>query len=165
MNSPHLLLAGSNPRRIHQNLSGILDQASIDEINKEIKKNCVQLFDLGMKHFHFARRQPSRQWRQTISRLYFASYCISRSIRLGVKGEYSQEVKDHSKIGNLPKDFPNQSTYANRLGVLRDDRNLADYDHTATQRDLIISRQDALVLVQDFVSDARPYLISRGIPV
>ena len=37
MNSPHLLLAGSNPRRIHQNLSGILDQASIDEINKEIK--------------------------------------------------------------------------------------------------------------------------------
>ena len=127
MNSPHLLLAGSNSRRIQQNLSGILDQESIDTIENEIKKNCVQLFELGMKHYHFARRQSNRQWRQTVSRLYFASYCISRAIRLGIKGDYSQETKDHAKIGDLPDDFPNQSTYSNRLGVLRDDRNLADY--------------------------------------
>ena len=39
------------------------------------------------------------------------------------------------------------------------------YDHTATPRDLIIPRQEVLNLVKDFVSDARSYLIDRGIPV
>jgi hypothetical protein len=36
----------------------------------------------------------------------------------------------------MPDDLPNNSTYKRRLVDIREDRNLADYDHSADESDL-----------------------------
>jgi len=82
-----------------------------------------------------------------------------------VNGEYSVDSSDHKKIEALPDDFPDKNKYANRLGVLREDRNLCDYDHTAKLTDLVVGANDAAVLVQQFLKDAQGYLTRRGIKV
>lgn len=84
-------------------------------------------------------------------------------MRLSVYGEYSTDVSDHKKIETIPRDFPNQNTYSNRLGILREDRNLCDYDHTARMTDLILTPDDAKDLVEQFLVDARNYLRARGV--
>ena len=52
-----------------------------------------------------------------------------------------------------------------RLGVLREDRNLCDYDHTAKLTDLVVGANDASVLVQQFLKHAQGYLRRRGIKI
>jgi hypothetical protein len=84
---------------------------------------------------------------------------------LGVNGDYSVDSSDHKKIESLPDDFPDKNKYANRLSVLREDRNLCDYDHTAKLADLVVGANDATVLVQQFLKDAQGYLMQRGIRV
>jgi hypothetical protein len=88
---------------------------------------------------------------------------VSRAVRLCVNGEYSIDSSDHKRIEVLPDDFPNRNRYANRLGVLRDDRNLCDYDHTAKLTDLVVNVSDAAELVQQFLKDAHRYLKQRGV--
>ena len=73
------------------------------------------------------------------------------------------DSSDHKKIETLPDDFPNKNKYANRLGVLRDDRNLCDYDHTAKLTDLVVGAKDATELTQQFLNDAQGYLKRRGV--
>jgi len=163
LRSPHLLFAGSNARRLKQNLVGILNAASIDAIEQEISRNAAQLYKLGKNHYLFAKRQSNRAWRQKISRLYYGAYNVSRSIRFCVNGEFSTDSTDHKKIDAIPPDFPHRNSYANRLGVLRDDRNLCDYDHTAVRRDLVLGVDDSLQLVTEFLRDARGFLIVRGV--
>lgn len=84
-------------------------------------------------------------------------------MRLCVSGEYSVDASDHKRIEMLPDDFPNNNKYGNRLGVLRDDRNLCDYDHTARLADLVVGVNDAAELVQQFLKDAQGYLKQRGV--
>lgn len=161
--SPHLLLAGANVRKLRNNLSNILDRSALDAIENEIRLNTRQLYVLGRSHFLFAKRQNNRDWRQKVSRLYYGAYNVSRAVRLSFSGEYSTEVTDHKKIETLPDDFPEKNTYANRLGVLREDRNLCDYDHVATRADLVSTLEDAEDLVEKFLGEARKYLKARGI--
>jgi hypothetical protein len=78
-----------------------------------------------------------------------------------VNGQYSREVKDHEKVGDLPDDFSDKNTYANRLRLLREDRNLCDYDHTVVEADLGMSSNDAIVLVGGLIAHARGYLRAR----
>jgi hypothetical protein len=163
MKAPHLLLASGNPRKLKENLVQILDQQAILAIEAEILSNVAQLYLLGRGHYNFAVRQGNRAWRQKISRLYYGAYNASRAARLLSFGEYSAESGDHKKIEKLPSDFPSQSTYSNRLSVLREDRNLCDYDHTASIQDLILTPPDAVALVTDFLSDSSSYLRSRGV--
>jgi hypothetical protein len=163
--APHLLLAAGNVRRLKTNLVHIVDAAAIDAIEADICANCAQLYVLGRSHYLFARRQSGRDWRQQVSRLYYGAYNVSRAVRLCVNGEYSNEVADHKKIEAIPDDFPNKNTYANRLKVLREDRNLCDYDHTAALSDLILVPADALQLVTEFLRDARTYLVQHGVQI
>lgn len=163
MKSPHLLRTGVNVRKIKDNLVNVIDAAAISAIEAEICANVAQLFALGQSHYYFAVRQNNRSWRQKISRLYYAAYNVSRAVRLCVNGDYSTDSSDHKKIEVLPDDFPEKNKYANRLGVLRDDRNLCDYDHTARFSDLVVGADDATSLVQEFLRDARAYLTHRGI--
>jgi hypothetical protein len=165
MKSPHLLRAGANVRKLKDNLANVVDAAAISAIEVEICTNVAQLYALGRSHYHFAVRQNNRSWRQKISRLYYAAYNVSRAIRLCVTGEYSTDSSDHKKIDTIPDDFPNKSKYANRLAVLRDDRNLCDYDHTATLPDLVVGVNDAVELVEQFLKDAQSYLKRRGVSV
>lgn len=78
-------------------------------------------------------------------------------------GTYKTDVSDHKNIDSLPSGFPNQNTYGNQLATLRDDRNLADYDHEAQESDLIITIQDAEQLVSQFISDSKAFLVSKGV--
>jgi hypothetical protein len=166
MKAPHILLAGKNARRLKANLVGILDQAAMDAIEAAIISNVGDLYALGQYHFAFAARQNAVDWRQKISRLYYAAYSVSRCVRLAVNGDYSEEVEDHKDVANLPQDFPDLNTYKNRLRELRGDRNTCDYDHTAkSSSDLVFSVGDSLVLVENFIKTAKKYLTDRGVAI
>jgi hypothetical protein len=165
MKSPHLLRTGVNVRKLKDNLVNVVDATAISAIEAEICANVVQLYALGRGHYDFAVRQNNRSWRQKISRLYYAAYNVSRAVRLCASGEYSVDSSDHKKIETLPDDFPGRNKYANRLGVLREDRNLCDYDHTAKLTDLVVGAEDAAVLVGQFLKDAQGYLTQRGVKV
>ena len=161
--SPHLLRAGANVRKIKESLVDIVDAQAISAIEAEICANVAQLYSLGQSHYYFALRQNNRAWRQKISRLYYAAYNVSRAVRLCVSGDYSIDSSDHKKVETLPEDFPNKNKYTNRLGVLREDRNLCDYDHTAKLSDLVVGIIDASELVQQFLKDSGGYLKRRGV--
>jgi hypothetical protein len=165
MKEPHILLLNKNVAELRKQLVGILSARSVRALDAEIKVNVIQLFKLGDEHYRFASTLHNLHWRQIISRSYYAAYNISKAVRLMVNGSYSKETKDHENVGQLPDDFPNKNTYANRLRILRDDRNLCDYDHTATEGDLAFPVADYLKLVDDFIIDTRKYLKSRRIKV
>ena len=165
MKEPHLLLLNKNVVELRKQLAGVLSAKSARAFDAEIIGNVVQLFRLGEEHYRFASSIHGSHWRQIVSRSYYAAYNVSKAIRLTVSGHYSQEVKDHEKVGSLPDDFPNRNTYANKLGLLRDDRNLCDYDHTVTPADLSSTVADTLKLVGDLVIDARKYLKTRKVRV
>ena len=165
MKTPHLLRASANVRKLKENLANVVDVAALAAIETEIGINVSQLYALGRSHFSFAIRQNNHSWRQKVSRLYYAAYNVSRAIRLCVNGDYSTDSSDHKRIDTLPDDFPDKNRYANRLTVLRDDRNLCDYDHTATLADLLVGINDAVDLVEQFLRDAQNYLKGRGVTV
>jgi hypothetical protein len=163
MKEPHLLLAG-NPHKIRANLAAILDEQGLKALQAELHRNVVELFSLGMLHYEFALRQPKTEWRQIVSRLYYGAYNVVRSVRLEFWGHYGTEPDDHKKIQNLPNGFLSSSRYSTDLPLLRADRNLADYDHTATESDLVFPPDDAKALVSDLIQDARHYLTTiRGV--
>ena len=165
MRSPHILKAAGNPRRLRDNLVAIIDASALAAIDAAIADNVRGLFHLGRSHFDFARATVAAQWRQKVSRFYYSAYAISRAVRLDHDGHYSTDVKDHSKIDELPTSFPKVERYKNQLGTLRDDRNLADYDHSAEEIDLVISVADADSLIAEFLADATAFLSSRGVAV
>lgn len=165
MRTPHLLRASGNVRKMKENLVNVVNRNALSAIQTEIDRNVVQLFALGRSHFDFAVRQNNRSWRQKVSRLYYAAYNVSRAVRLCEHGEFSTEVTDHKKVESLPDLFPNKNSYSNRLGILREDRNLCDYDHTSRIGDLVTSIPDATTLVTEFLRDARTYLRGKGITV
>jgi hypothetical protein len=163
LKSPHILLAANNCKKVRTNLAQILDAKAIKAIDDEITRNVAGLFEFGLAHYTFAMSLAETEWRQCVSRLYYAAYNMGRSIRLFKDGHFSTEISDHRKVDDFPQDFPNRSRYANQLVILREDRNLCDYDHTATETDLVISRIDALVLVDQLANDARTYLAHYGV--
>jgi hypothetical protein len=165
MKSPHILLLNKNVVELKRELGPILSKRSSRAFDAEVKQNVAQLYSLGKQHFDFAKALPSTNWRQIISRCYYGAYNGSRAVRLAVSGHYSQEVKDHDKVGELPSDFPDMSTYSNRLRLLRDDRNLCDYDHTALETDLGLSSADTMALVGGFLEHAKEYLRARNFNV
>lgn len=164
MKSPHLLNLG-NPRKVKENLSGLLDANALGLIESEIEGNTRALMALARSHFRFAVRQSAPNWRQKMSRLYYAGYNAARALRLHVSGDYSADVKDHQKFDKLPDDFPDRSRYANQLAVLREDRNTCDYDHLSVAGDLALGSRAATELVRDFLDDVSAYLDNRGLKV
>jgi hypothetical protein len=165
MKTPHLLLAAPNAYDLRDNLVHLLPAPAIAAINSDIAANVVALFRMGEEYFRFAKALPVAEWRHKISRLYYSAYAISRAVRFQLDGAWSKSPGEHKKVGALPRGFPNQSTYANRLTVLREDRNLADYDHACSDAELVISVPDAEALVEQFARDARTFLAYKGITV
>lgn len=161
MKSPHILLLNKNTVELRRELAHILSKKSAAAFDADVKLNVLQLFSLGLEHLNFAGMLGPTNWRQIVSRSYYGAYSVSKSVRLAVNGQYSREVKDHEKVGDLPDDFPDKNMYANRLRLLRDDRNLCDYDHTVREADLGMSSTDARALVMGLVGHARGYLRKR----
>lgn len=165
MKPPHILLLNKNVVELRRQLAGILSTKSARTFDATVRKNVIQLFKLGEQHYMFARGIAASHWRQIVSRSYYAAYNVSKAIRLAVAGHYSQEVRDHEKVGELPDDFPDKNTYTNKLRLLRDDRNLCDYDHTVVQADLGSTSADTLRLVERFIDHGRRYLNARKMRV
>ena len=160
METPHLLNLG-NVRKVKKELSGILDEAALERIEREIQSNVTALLALAQRHYRFAVRQSRPNWRQRVSRLYYAAYNASRAVRLLVTGDYSSNVKDHQKFNKLPNDFPSRDRYVNKLAVLREDRNTCDYDHNSKVRDLVLGTRDSTELVHEFLRDANAYISNK----
>lgn len=162
LKSPHLLLASSNSRQMLANLRHILDTTGCDAIQSEINVNVKLLFELGKSHHVFARQLSQQYWRQRISRLYYGAYNVRRAVNLHENGSFRTDIDDHKKT-ELPSGLNNASTYSIRLRDLREDRNLSDYDHTAIESDLVLTQDEAELIVTDFLDDASRYLVSRGV--
>lgn len=159
------ILELGNLRRVKKHLSGILDPPALEAIEREIERHVQGLYTLALAHHRFAKSQAPAQWRQKVSRLYYAAYNASKATRMYVNGDFSTETSDHKKVGELPNDFPQKPTYANQLSVLREDRNLSDYDHVSGVKDLTSTPREHAKVVEDFLQDVREYLKSKGIEV
>jgi hypothetical protein len=161
--SPHILKAAPNLRRLESNLARILDHRGREAIANEVCRNTRGLLGLSREHYTFAVSVSRGNWRQKISRLYYAAYHARRAVHLYVVGDYITDSSDHKNVGGFPGDFPNRDTYKTRLSDLRSDRNLADYDHEASSSDLINSVEEATLLVSELIAHAQQYLESKGL--
>ena len=162
MKEPHILRAG-NPRRIKANLREVLDESALDALEQALRDNVSELVKLARQHYRFAARLGNFHWRHSVSRAYYGAYCAARAIRLFHTGHYSMDVKDHQRFGELPEEFPQKDRFANQLAVLREDRNACDYDHTIRASDLVLSKREALALVEDFLAEVDTYLRTKGV--
>lgn len=160
---PHILMASSNVRKLVENLRGVLHPNACGLLESAINDNTQGLYRLGKLHLDFAVATTRRNWRQRISRFYYAAYNARRSLQLHVDGVYRTDVSDHKAMSKFPDGFPRASTYETRMKDLRADRNLADYDHDSQESDLILSQNDAQTLVEDFFKDIESFLVSRGV--
>lgn len=165
LNSPHILLAAGNVNKMMMNLRGVLSESELRKIQAEVDKNAQALVDLGLSHFRFATTIPPTEWRQAISRLYYGAYNVKRAVSLRAEGSFSTDSSDHLKIGDLPRDFQDAEVYGLKLKNLREDRNLADYSHSASEADLLMTVNDAGQLVATFINDAVQYLRNRGMNI
>ena len=156
-------LRAGNPAKIASAYSTFLNPPEIEKIRVEARKHSALMYSLGLYHYRFAIGLKSPHWRQKVSRLYYASYNVSKAIRFDNDGVHSTDVKDHAKVGALPGTFPNKATYENELSTLRDDRNSCDYDHLVKAADLISTTNEYSLLVTSFLRDAHDYLTSRGV--
>jgi hypothetical protein len=163
--APHFSNFSSNPLTVIENLQGVLTAGELQKIRNEVRKNCKGLFDLGSSHFAFACTIPVGEWRQRISRLYYAAYNVRRAVGLEFDGSFSQDSSDHKKIEAVPDDFPDVASYNIQFKNLRDDRNLADYSHLAVEGNLVQTADAYQQLVTQFIEHARAYLVGRGVPL
>ncbi|GAB5098420.1 hypothetical protein YK56LOC_41370 [Caballeronia sp. HLA56] len=126
-----------------RNLTGILDESELAKIRREIDANVVGLFNLGETHFRFAVLIAATEWRQKVSRFYYAAYNMRRAVALKFDGSYTTDSSDHHKVDVIPDVLENHGLYRVKLKNLRDDRNLADYSHLANETDLLLSVAEA----------------------
>jgi hypothetical protein len=165
LKSPHLLLASGNARKLKAELVAVLPPEALDTLEAEIHRNVREIVQLGILHLDFAVALTRKDWRHCVSRLYYACYAASRAIRLEVHGHFLTESGDHRRIGDLPDDFPRREEFKNQLLSLREDRNLADYDHTSAETDLVFSFADARAFAADFLNETKGYLVARGVTI
>lgn len=163
LRSPHLLNASSNVRAMLVNLAHCIPPSAITDLEKEVARQSQLLFKLGVSHYRFASKQPTFHWRQKISRLYYGAYNCKRAVQLFTEGSFRMDSSDHQTVSKLPDGFPNRSTYEVRLRALREDRNLADYNHESKAADLAHKTADSQAMVDSFISDARKFLKSKGL--
>jgi hypothetical protein len=81
---------------------------------------------------------------------------------LEVDGSFSIDSSDHKNVSQIPDDFPNVAVFRVRIPNLREDRNMADYNHLAQETDLVSPVNDYQDLVRDFIAVASVYLTNRG---
>lgn len=163
LSPPNLLLAASNPLKMIENLSHLLEPNELGKLTNELDRNVIALFALGESHYSFAATLINKDWRQKISRLYYGVYNVRRAVVLKHSGGFSTDSSDHKYVDQLPDATSNKQSHIVNLRALREDRNLADYSHLATATDLVIAPDDALKFATQFISDCRQFLLQNGL--
>ena len=163
LKEPHLLNAAANPHRLLRNLAGVLLGPELQKIQSEIDSNVLGLFRLGESHYRFAQAIVATEWRQRISRLYYAAYNCRRALALHYDGSFSTDSSDHQRVDDVPDGLSNVATYKVKLKNLRDDRNLGDYNHLARESDLLSTAAEYETVVGEFIRDVAAFLRARGL--
>lgn len=148
-----------------KNLNHLLEATAIKRLIVEVDRNVLALYRLGDSHFLFARSISDTDWRQEISRLYYAAYNMRRALLLKDDGSFSTSSSDHQQVDVLPNKLPNKNSYSVKLRDLREDRNLADYSHLGSANDLIMQPDEAMDFVNNFRTDCSSLLKERGISI
>ncbi|MDP2111749.1 MAG: hypothetical protein Q8N48_06890 [Thiobacillus sp.] len=148
-----------------QNLNHLLAQQELAKLTAELDRNVAALFELGLAHFNFASALGNNDWRQKISRLYYAVYNVRRAVVLKHSGAFSTDSSDHKNVDQLPNGMSNRELHINNLRILREDRNLADYSHLAVISDLLIDPDGALTFATLFIDDCRQFVNQNGLAV
>jgi hypothetical protein len=162
MNDDHLL--NFNPHKVIRCLTPILTQRELEKVRGVLRDNVQQLLRLGRLHLRFAQDVDGpASWRQRVSRGYYCAYCTSRAVRLAITGVYNRDPGDHKKIGNLPEDFPSKTIWEDFLTKFKADRNIADYDHTESEKALEIGSIEYVRRAYNFYRTARRYLTTKGV--
>jgi hypothetical protein len=101
------------------------------DINQYAKYISEAWFRLGEQHLSDAKKILSAGCtRATYARAYYAAYNASKGTRYIAKGSVSMRGDDHGKASTeLPGDFPDIASWANRITVLYEHRLHADYDN------------------------------------
>jgi hypothetical protein len=159
---PHVLLIG-NPYSAIINLAHILSESELNKIKLAVQEEVRLLYLLGQNHYNFAISINHEEWRQKVSRLYYAAYNTKRAIQLQDSGKYSTDVSDHKDIDSLPQNLNQKTIHGSMLKQLRDDRNLADYSHTGRANDLFVTTEELERKVDSFLTDCKTYLTTAGI--
>lgn len=165
LNTPHILLASSNPSKMLTNLAHILNEAELKKLRAEVDNNVIALFRLGYEHFIFARALPDKNWRQKVSRCYYGAYNVRRAVALNHNGSFSTDSSDHKNVDQIPAEVSNSESHKIGLRDLREDRNLADYSHMATQSDLVKTVLQITEFTEQFVADCKTHLETKGITI
>ena len=88
LKEPSILLASANCQNdLIRNLRHILSVREIKKLQDEVDQNVTGLLSLGFHHLQFARDVPAGQWRQKISRLYYAALNTKRGVALSHSGK------------------------------------------------------------------------------
>lgn len=156
-------LKAGNPRKIVNLYATFLSSDSRNSIEGELREHVVGLFSLALTHFAFAERLRAADWRQQVSRYYYACYNASKALRFFSEGHFSAEVADHKKISELPDDFNDKDKFKLNLENMRTDRNTSDYDHIAAVADLLATPPEIATLTRDFLTAVRDYCLARGL--
>lgn len=156
-------LRAGNPRKIISCYNNLLGMESISALKTELDDHVKAIYALALNHFQFAERQRNTEWRQKVSRYYYACYNASKALRFHMDGNFSSDVTDHKKIGDLPDDFPNKEYFKNKIESMRTDRNSCDYDHQIAQDDLIDSPESIRNVSTDFLEEVQIYCNNRGL--
>jgi hypothetical protein len=146
-----------------RNIDPLLTRVARQRLELAVLQNVAGLFQLGDEHLAFALAIDPGQWRHRISRLYYAGYNIRRAVLLCHDGSYSTDSSDHQAVNVLPDDFNERAKHGATLKTLREDRNLADYNHDATRRDLLQAPDVAESLIQAFRQEAVAYVRAKGV--
>ncbi len=162
LKEPHIFLVSQNPMTLMRNLAGVLQPQQIKKNQIEVEENVMALLRLAYDHFEFAQSVPSIHWRQKVSRLYYAAYNGRRALMLKYDGSFSTDSSDHKNVDKLPDTLANCSMHKSKLKDLRDDRNLCDYSHLASETDLLMAANDAEVFVEGFLKDIKDFLGTQG---
>lgn len=164
-NKDNLISVSRNARQLISVISPLLPKESVDRLELEISNHAKDLFRLGEHHSQFAEKLTEKDWRQMVSRSYYGAYNCRRALMLYKFGSYSTDPSDHKKVAEIPEDFPEKETRSARLRDLREDRNTADYDHSATVDDLIITPREAVEFSKRFIQDAKKYFSENGFDI
>lgn len=156
-------LKAGNPRKIAALYSAILSAETVANIENELSEHALALFSLALDHYNFAERQRASEWRQRVSRYYYACYSASKALRFFVDGNLSAEVTDHKRIGELPDDFQDRERFKLNLETMRTDRNTSDYDHIAVVGDLLSTPSDVANTTKEFLIAVKVYCQNRGL--
>lgn len=155
-----------NIRKILRCLKGVLPADAVQAVEAVIHRHARRLAKLGRVHLRHARQSAGPQaWRQRLSRSYYACYSFSKAVRYFVDGNYSADVTDHKKVGDLPNDFPECDIWKNLLVQFRGDRNVADYDHNAKERQCEHTSTQYLEQAAQFCATAGRYLRQKGLKI